>query len=283
LSLVLVSLGVVLQPAYASGPQDDLALLNKLAEQALTLARSGDLSGARQAYNQFDSGWEDIEDGIRDASRRAYGDIEERMRAVQAAFVKQPPVQTDVVNALEQLVAVNQRFITEGAQGFPAEPTNASAPVRMGTVVDLLVRARVKAASGGYDGALSLVKQGQIAWLEVEGTVKTRSSDDYRQSEDGLGLAATLLANGSSEALVVLDRLTTRLIPYLAPVSYGVMDAAIILVREGLEALLVVVALLAFLKRVGEGSKQVWIWVGVGIGLLGSIMRSSCNLPLPQR
>ncbi len=272
LILVLLSLCIILQPAYASGPQDDLALLNKLAEQALVLGRAGDLSGARQAYDRFDRGWADIEDGIKDVSRRAYGDIEERMRAVLAAFKKQPPLQTDVVNALEQLVAINQRFITEGALGFPAEAPTAFVPVTMGSVIQLLQDARGRAVAGDYAGALALVKQGQTGWLEVEGLVKTRSSDDYRRSEDDLALAATLLASGSSEALPVLDRLATLLAPYQGQASYGVMDAAIILVREGLEALLVVVALLSFLNRVGEGSKQAWIWVGVGIGLLGSIM-----------
>ena len=142
----------------------------------------------------------------------------------------------------------------------------------MASVVQLLQDARNQAAGGDYPGALTLVKQGQTDWLEVEGLVKTRSSDDYRQSEDDLALAATFLANGSAEALPVLDRLTTLLTPYQDRTSYGVMDAALILVREGLEALLVVAALLAFLNRVGENSKQRWIWAGVGIGLLGSIM-----------
>nr|WP_236587665.1 FTR1 family protein [Tumebacillus amylolyticus] len=38
------------------------------------------------------------------------------------------------------------------------------------------------------------------------------------------------------------------------------------LFREGLEALLVVAALLAFLQRTGNRKKQVWVWTGVGAG-----------------
>ena len=50
------------------------------------------------------------------------------------------------------------------------------------------------------------------------------------------------------------------------------MDAALILLREGLEALLVVVALLTFLKKSGNAAKQPWIWAGVGAGLTMSVL-----------
>nr|WP_269846537.1 FTR1 family protein [Paenibacillus roseus] len=45
-------------------------------------------------------------------------------------------------------------------------------------------------------------------------------------------------------------------------------DAVIILLREGMEALLVLTALLAFLNRTGHADKRKWVWSGVGTGLL---------------
>jgi high-affinity iron transporter len=86
-----------------------------------------------------------------------------------------------------------------------------------------------------------------------------------------MALASTLLSNGSPDALTVVDHISSRLEPYEAETSYGIFDAFIILLREGMEALLVVVALLAFLKRSGNGSKQGWIWMGAGVGLAASI------------
>ena len=47
-----------------------------------------------------------------------------------------------------------------------------------------------------------------------------------------------------------------------------------ILLREGLEALLIVATLLSFLKRVHQSDKQKWIWVGVVAGLAASIALS---------
>ena len=60
-----------------------------------------------------------------------------------------------------------------------------------------------------------------------------------------------------------LARQTTR---------YNVWDAAIILLREGLEALLILTALLTFLSRSGHGDKRKWIWSGGAFGILASVL-----------
>jgi high-affinity iron transporter len=62
----------------------------------------------------------------------------------------------------------------------------------------------------------------------------------------------------------------------LAPLAtgelrYGVFDAAVILLREGLEALLVIAALLAFLTKTGHVEQRRWIWAGGGAGILASV------------
>jgi high-affinity iron transporter len=51
-----------------------------------------------------------------------------------------------------------------------------------------------------------------------------------------------------------------------------VQDASTILLREGLEAFLIIVALLGFLKKSGNEQKKQWIWYGVGSGLGISII-----------
>jgi high-affinity iron transporter len=53
---------------------------------------------------------------------------------------------------------------------------------------------------------------------------------------------------------------------------YGTFDAAAILLREGLEALLVIGALLSFLRKSGNADKGRWIWAGSGLALLASVV-----------
>lgn len=53
---------------------------------------------------------------------------------------------------------------------------------------------------------------------------------------------------------------------------YGIYDAAIILLREGLEALLIVGALLAVLKKTETPQKSTWIWGGTAAGVVASVI-----------
>jgi high-affinity iron transporter len=65
--------------------------------------------------------------------------------------------------------------------------------------------------------------------------------------------------------------MSRRLAPYENAGNYKVFDATFIVLREGLEALLVVVALLAFLKRSGNSDKSSYIWGGATFGVAASI------------
>jgi high-affinity iron transporter len=69
-----------------------------------------------------------------------------------------------------------------------------------------------------------------------------------------------------------VDRLRTTLAPFASNQIYTAIDAAVIILREGLEALLVIVALLAFLRRSGNADKRGWIWAGGALGVLASIV-----------
>nr|WP_229522435.1 FTR1 family protein [Paenibacillus monticola] len=63
----------------------------------------------------------------------------------------------------------------------------------------------------------------------------------------------------------------SELTPLAGETSYNAWDAALILLREGLEAILVLAALLAYLKRNGTANTQKWVWSGAAAGLIGSI------------
>lgn len=107
----------------------------------------------------------------------------------------------------------------------------------------------------------------------VEGDVSTRDSKLYSDMETQVPTAISLLESEkvkAEEAQTIIEDLHERLLPLISETSYSTWDAALILLREGLEALLIVATLLAFLKKVNQGDKQKWIWVGVAAGLLAS-------------
>ncbi|KAI7246359.1 hypothetical protein KC345_g12078, partial [Hortaea werneckii] len=68
-----------------------------------------------------------------------------------------------------------------------------------------------------------------------------------------------------------MDNMLTELTPLAGDQTYTAWDAALILLREGLEAILVLSALLAYLKREAEPAARRWVWSGAAVGLAGSI------------
>lgn len=105
------------------------------------------------------------------------------------------------------------------------------------------------------------------------GDVQTRDSSLYSDLETKVPSAISLLNSQNvkaDKASEIVKDLSDRLAPLLSKTSYSLWDAALILLREGLEGLLVVVTLIAFLKKMGQSSKQKWIWTGVAAGILAS-------------
>ncbi len=269
-----VMLFVTIPPLWASTstPQQDLQRLNGYIEQALTKANAKDFQGAVSAYKQFDNDWFDVEDGVKKTSRQAYRDIESAMGEVKFAFSKVPPNQSQVVAALLKLQATDQKFIAD--RGKPRAETNTS-KVTIASLIERLNRADAAIDKHDFADSAAEIKGFQTDWLEVEGIVKTKSKDAYVDVENNMALAYGFLKatpTDTTSAKTAIANLKKDLHPYAESVKYGWFDAAVILLREGLEAILVLVALLAFLNKSGNGDKSRWLWAGTGLGVLASIL-----------
>jgi high-affinity iron transporter len=258
--------------AAAANPQDDVRSANAQVQHALSAARQGDTATARQAYADYENTWFEIEDGVRGASRDSYVGIEKAMNGVTAALAPAQADPNQVAAALTALDQQQQAFIASAGANSGAPQTTTSSGTSIGTLVAQLDDAQAALARGDSAAASADLKSFERSWPDVEGQVKTRSADDYRQTETDMALAETLASQSSPEAAPVVARMSARLQPYLQEQRYGIFDASIILLREGLEALLVVVALSAVLKRSGAPGGQAWLWAGAGAGLLLSVV-----------
>ncbi len=253
----------------ADSAQDSLEDANGHIEKASAAAQAGDLNLAKQEYQTFNKLWLDIEDGVKAKSKDSYVAIEQKITAIEIVLSKTPVDNKALAEAFDQLVETNDVFIkakSAGANGTTA-PT-----ATINTVLAKLDEVRSLQAKGDYAAATQGIKDFKSGWLDVEGVVKTRSPQDYSQTENDIALATDLLTQQSPRSQEILNRLYSRLSPYTANNRYGIFDATLILLREGLEALLVVVALLTFLKKSGNPGKQGWVWAGVGAGIGLSVL-----------
>jgi high-affinity iron transporter len=275
--LLSMMLLVIALPSYASStPQQDIQGLDAYIRQALTKAAAKDLQASEAAYNQFHKQWVDIEDGVKETSRPAYREIEDGMDEVKFAFSTQPPKQSQVVDALKKLHADNQKFIAGGFKQAEAATAPTNDKITIATLIERLSLAEAALSSKDVATATNEIQQFQIDWLEVEGVVATKSKNAYLAIENNMAKAYGLLratpadVEGAKDAIASLK---SDLQPYATEsLSYNLFDAAVILLREGLEALLVLVALLGFLSKSGNGDKSYWLWLGAAAGVLASIL-----------
>ena len=255
--------------------QSDARRLDQVAQEVDDAAAAANWTAARADWREFGDVWLDVEDGFRDLSRDGYARIENNMVAVGDALRVDSPDQAATRRAVQALRDELAPFVA-GTANSAAQPKPVASGQGLDGLMDTLDRAIAAADRRDAEGAFNNMRSFQTQWLDVEGQVKTRSAQTYRSTEDNMARASSLLrANppAFADALVTMHAMRQELAPLVEqPARYGVLDAAIILLREGLEALLVVAALLAFLNKSGHADKQRWIWTGAGVGVLLSIV-----------
>ncbi|MBE3555194.1 MAG: FTR1 family iron permease [Thermicanus sp.] len=264
-----------LLPAYAFAftPADDLKGANQFLIEAREETERGEIAAAKQAYESFIQMWKKIEDGIKEESKKAYGDIEDGMGMVQFVFSQDPPNKEKILSALDQLIQVNQDFI-DGK--YPAEENGTSSGKQDGNqLIALLDQSLAQLKEGNVKGAADSIRQFREMWLDIEGIILTQSQKAYQDAERDMVLSYAYLTSTPPDVekgKEVIANMREYLAPLVAKNQYTFFDAVSILLREGLEALLVIVALLAFLDKSGHGEKKGWVWGGVGAGLGVSLL-----------
>jgi high-affinity iron transporter len=252
----------------AKSAEENVKQVNALVEQAVTLANGQDVIGAKSRFEDFKTQWFDIEEGVKAKSRSTYSAVEDAMGKIEFAFLQDPVKTSTVVNALNELSAVNQRFI---AGDFVADvPATSASKGSVTSMIGLLNEAKQALDQGNAAKAKDEIEQFRESWLDIEGIVLSQSATAYGDAERDMVLTYAYLTNDppkTEEAKQSIEAMVGYLQPLAAKTAYNMLDAVTILLREGLEALLVIVALLAYLKKSGHEDKRKWIWSGVGTGI----------------
>ncbi|MEI6043159.1 MAG: FTR1 family protein [Chloroflexota bacterium] len=284
LLLALATLGIVggmllgAITVRAASTQDDLRTLSQNIEKAITQLQAGDKTGAETAYNKFDAGWPNLEDEVKAQLLPAYNAIEDAMGEVKIAFNLQPFEATRALEALKKLEQVNFGFITGGAGQSQPNTTATTAAATTPTfkaLVEYLDSASSAIAANKLEQANLALKDFQREWPSLETYVAAKSATTYSAIENNVARVYAQLESSPPDldgAKTTLSQLKNALTPYLESNNYGIFEATTVLLREGLEALLVIAALLAFLSRSGNADKRKLIWTGAGLGIGASLV-----------
>jgi high-affinity iron transporter len=189
------------------------------------------------------------------------------MGQVEYAFMVNK--QEDVLSALESLQQVLQKYI--GGQYTGGTTDSKAANLTLAGFVSLLEQTKEVVLKHDHAASINGITKVRESWLSVEGNVVAQSASVYGDSERDMVVVNAMITDQKYEdAANLLSRMIAYLTPLAQKSTYTFWDAAMIPIREGLEALLVVGALLAFVKKSNQQKGKLWIWSGVIVGLLVS-------------
>lgn len=258
--------------AYLKAQEDEgltgqaaAVLMIPKAEQLLADIAQADWAKAEADYAAIDKSWKQIELPIRSDNAAVYGSLETGMSMIRIALRSDPPREEQ---AKQEASALLQTLKDYAAGKLSAE--SAASATNLSDAVDKLDRAAADARAGHADAASGQLQAFIRMWPGVEGEVQLRSSSAYADIENAMTEAAGYLVSEPAQldqALTVIEDMRAVLEPMLQETRYSAFDAGAILLREGLEAILVIGALVAYLNKSGNADKRKWIWGGAGTGL----------------
>lgn len=260
--------------SFADSPQQDLETLSQHLDKSMEALQKNDITTAQTEFKAFSDGWYNIEDSIKNADSTVYHNIEDAMSDVKVAFAVQPVDANKIMDAEMKLDSIDDSFI-QGTNAANTPTTQPDQNVTIKSQLNYLDTALTALSNNNTSQAAQAIKAFETNWPSVETLVMAKSADVYNSTENNMALAyADLQSNPpkTNEAQQIISQMRSGLAPYAEGNSYGIFDATIVLFREGMEALLVITALLTFLAKSNNTQKQSVVWLGAGIGLALSIV-----------
>lgn len=222
------------------------------------------IENVRQVNNRFNSVWVANERVVRNTSKGHYGKIETAMALIRVSIESNP------VN-IEQMKA-QSLILKQALDGFNAGKTEQveTSQYDLNGGIGLL-KDGLDAFSSG-DNPTGQAKLGEFIniWVTIEGEVSTRNPSLYNDVESQVPI---IMANGADPKLQAkLQTLIDELSKINPKAQYTAIDSMLILLREGLEALLIVMALISALTVAKQSKGKKYVYAGVIAGLLASVL-----------
>ena len=240
-------------------------LVNKLESkfQALQAAiESKDLEKIREAYKKMNSTWTANEGVVRDHSTAHYGKVETAISFLRSAIETEPTDFEAIQTSYDDLTAAIDSFVKG------EEATASSENLTLADGIGLLKKALLAFQKGDEKQGKAAMKKFITIWPSVEGNVSTKNPSLYTKVESQ---SPVIMVRGKDKDYQdQLESLISELEQIDTSGSYTFFDAMLILLREGVEALLIVMALVTTLKasKMKKGLK--WVYTGAGLGVLAS-------------
>ncbi|MEY9977918.1 FTR1 family protein [Lysinibacillus sp. RC79] len=235
----------------------------KAFEDALA---SGDLTTIDTAYKDFNAKWKKIERPVREQSIAMYGQIETQMAFIRISLASEKP---DIALMQSQYAELKQTIEDFVAGNDTAKVVEGE--YSLATLIAYIDEANDFIDAGDFKAASDKIRDFIKIWPSVEIDISTRNGSLYTKIESDMPILVSDLLKSNVDAKAIkskLDTFRTEIELIQGDSDYTLWDAALILLREGLEALLIIMALVSFLEKSGQKTMRKWIYVGAFVGIL---------------
>ena len=221
------------------------------------------LEQTRSAYKKMNSTWTVNEGVVRDNSTAHYGRIETAISFLRSAIETEPVDFSSVQSSFDDLKTAIDSFV----KGEEVATTEGNLTLKDG--IQLLEKALDGFKAGKTQEASSNMKKFITIWPSIEGDVSTRNATLYTRVESE---TPVIMVKGNEKKYQdQLQALINDLSQIDTSASYNFFDAMLILLREGVEALLIVMALVTTLKAAKMKKGLKWVYTGAVMGILASL------------
>ncbi|EEY34140.1 FTR1 family iron permease [Pseudoleptotrichia goodfellowii] len=227
--------------------------------------KSKDVEAMKKEYLKYSGVWTRNEAVIRDRDTAYYGKVETAMAFLRSSMEMEPFDYDNAISSFNNLKTVIQEFL----DGKKIEQVSTEG-ITLKQAIELLKEGLEAFKSGDKSAGQSKVRKFIEIWPTVEGDVSTRNASLYTKVETETPVI--MVKGGEKQYQEKLQNLITELSQIDTKAEYTFVDAMFILLREGVEALLIVLALVSGLKAANQKKGLKWVYAGAVAGILASIV-----------
>lgn len=264
----LIDYEKVLNPVDKQKKRDQLQKeMQPLIQEISKAITDKDFEQAQAINNQLNATWTKNEAIVREEDIGRYGQIETRLMFTRIALTK------DKVDAASAQIEVDQlkKALDEYYAGKKSDVKTGDQDVNiLNKHLDQAIR-NIK--NNDLAKAKQDLQQFIIAWPNVESEISTKNGTLYTKIEQQIPqFAGQLNQDNKDDIQAHLERINHEIKSTISKTSYTFWDAALILLREGVEALLIVMALLTVTRKSEQRKASKWIVIGSMSGIALSIV-----------
>lgn len=224
------------------------------------IIKKQNLDDIRQEYINFNNIWTRNEAFIRDEDTAYYGKVEMALSLLRAAIETTPNNYESISVSFSDL----KKSINDYLEGKVVDEKVEE--ISLSEAINILKKASKDYKNGNTAKAAESIKKFISIWPSVEGEIRTRNSSLYTKVETNLPI---ILAKSDVSSL---DNLINKLSQIDTKAEYSFFDAMFILLREGLEALVIVMALVSSMKAMNNKKGTKYVCLGAIFGVFLSFI-----------